>query len=161
VEGFVKTVNRIAEISIILGGITLVGAMLLMVSNIIYRFFGGVIPGTVELVGPLVSVTASFALSYTTLKKGHVVMDMIFRRFSKSTQLVVHGITSVISIGFFVILTWKSAELLKAKFLLDESTTWLKWPMFPFRSFWVLGLILLTLVILTDLLMTLTRRESK
>jgi TRAP-type C4-dicarboxylate transport system permease small subunit len=161
VEGFAKTVNRIAEISIILGGITLVGAMLLMVSNIIYRFFGGVIPGTVELVGPFVSVTASFALSYTTLKKSHVVMDMIFRRFSKSTQLVIHCITSILSLGFFMLLAWKSAELLRAKFLLDESTTWLKWPMFPFRSFWVLGLIILCLVILADLLMTLTRRESK
>jgi TRAP-type C4-dicarboxylate transport system permease small subunit len=161
VEGFAKAVNRIAGIGIILGGITLVGAMLLMVSNIIYRFFGGVIPGTVELVGPFVSVTASFALSYTTLKKGHVVMDMLFNRFSKNAKVVVRCITSAISLAFFILLAWKSAELLKTKFLLNEATTWLKWPMFPFRSFWVLGLILLSLVILADLLMTLTRRENK
>jgi hypothetical protein len=63
--------------------------MLLMVSNIIYRFFGGVIPGTVELVGPLVSVTASFALSYTSIKKGHVCNGHDLPPFSKPAQVVV------------------------------------------------------------------------
>jgi hypothetical protein len=72
-------------------------------------------------------------------------MDMIFRRFqSQPRWLSLYHFSYQYRI--FRNLNLKSAELLKTKFLLDEATTWLKFPMFPFRSFWVLGLVLLTLV---------------
>jgi len=161
VEWFAKVVSRITGISIVIGAAFLVGAMLLMASNIVYRFFGGAIPGTYELVGPFISVTAAFALGYTALKQGHVVMDMVFRRFPQRTQVVVQSFTSVLCLGFCALLTWKSAELMWQKLLLREETPWLKVPLFPFRGFWELGLILFCLVLLADLLTALRREGSK
>jgi TRAP-type C4-dicarboxylate transport system permease small subunit len=161
VERFTRVVSRITGVGIVIGAAFLVGAMLLMTANIAFRFFGGVVPGTYELVGPFISVTAAFALGYTALKQGHVVMDMVFRRLPQRTQVIVQSFTVVLSLGFCALLTWRSAELMVKKLLLREETSWLKVPLFPFRSFWELGLLLFCLVLLADLLTTLRRRASK
>lgn len=160
-DWFAKIVNRITGIFIVIGACFLIGAMLLMVGNIAYRFFGGAIPGTYELVGPLVSVTAALALGYTQLTKGHVVMDIVLNFLPQRIQIVLQHFSSVISLGFIILLAWRSVELMWQRLLLGEETIWLKVPLFPFRGFWVLGLIIFCLVLFAELLGALRVKASK
>jgi TRAP-type C4-dicarboxylate transport system permease small subunit len=159
---FAKVVHRIAGVGTVIGAGFLIGAMLLMVANIVYRFFGGVIAGTYELVGLFMVVTAAFALGYTALRQGHVVVKIVVSRFSKRTQAIIESFTSAIGLGLLALIVWESVWLTREKVLVGgEESAMLGVPFLPFRCAWMLGLFLFCLVLLIDLLKALSRVKSK
>lgn len=160
-EWFDKIVSRITGFGISIGIAFLLGAMLVMVANIAYRFFGGTIPGTYELVGPFVSVTGASALAFTALKQAHVVMDIVLHLLPDRIQKILKHFSSFICLCFCLILVWSSITLMLQKFRLGEETTLLKIPIFPFRGFWVLGLLFFCLVFFADLLKAFSNKGDK
>jgi TRAP-type C4-dicarboxylate transport system permease small subunit len=154
-------IQRIGKVGAAIGAGTLLAVMLLIVSNIIYRFFGGVIAGTYELIGPMVVVTAVFALVYTALTQSHIVIKILTDRLPDRIRIIVRSIIGLISLGLWGLIAWGSVGLMIQKATGGEATYLLHVPFLPFRIMWELGLILFCLVLLVDLIKSLSGVTSK
>jgi TRAP-type C4-dicarboxylate transport system permease small subunit len=143
------------------GSVFLIGIALLVVANIVYRFFGGVIAGTYELVALMIVVTVAFALGYAALKQGHIVVRIVLSRFSPRIQAILTVFTSVIGLGFWALIAWKSAEIMSERALAGEYTEMLGVPYLPFRCAWLFGLLFFCLVLLIDLFKALSQAVRK
>jgi TRAP-type C4-dicarboxylate transport system permease small subunit len=150
-------IRRIGGAGAAIGAISLLAVMLLIIANIVYRFFGGVIAGTYELIGPLVVVTAAFALVYTALYQGHINIKILTSRLPGRIQAVIESFTVSIGLGLWILIAWGSMKFMSEKATAGEATYLLNIPFFPFRLFWELGLILFCFVLLLDLFKALSQ----
>jgi TRAP-type C4-dicarboxylate transport system permease small subunit len=151
VRSFANCIHWIGGKGTVLSVGSLVGIMLLVVANIIARFFGTVIIGTIELVELMIVVTVAFALGYTAQRQSHVVVKVVVSRFSPRAQAILKVFTTALSIGVCAVIVWASAGIMYERALLGEETELLSVPSFPFRFIWVFGLILFCFVLLIDL----------
>jgi TRAP-type C4-dicarboxylate transport system permease small subunit len=153
--------RRIGGFGTAIGVGFLIGVVLLIVANIVYRFFGGVIAGTYELVELMVAVVAASALVYTVLEHGHVVINIIVSRLPQLIQAIVESITLAVGLGIWALVAWANVGLIREKALGGEATLLLNIPVLPFRLFWEFSLLLLCLMLLVYLLKALHRVISK
>ena len=158
---FANVIRRIGGIGTTVGAVFLIGVMLLIVANIVYRILGGVIAGTYELIGLLIVVTAAFAIVYAALERGHVAVNIIVSRLPQRPRAILESFTLVIGLGLWALIAWGSVRLISESVLVREKTVLLGVPFLPFRCFWELGLLLFCLVLLIDLVKVLSRMVNK
>jgi TRAP-type C4-dicarboxylate transport system permease small subunit len=91
------------------GAICLVGMMALTCADVVGRYFGHPIFGSVEIVGFMATLAVALALPYTHQEKGHIGVEILVRLFSAKTQSVIELITSFISLALFAVVTWRMA----------------------------------------------------
>ena len=63
--------------------------MLLVVGNVIFRFFGQPFDGSYEWVGFLMGAAIGLSLAYCAFQEGHVSIDLLAERFSGGVQQAV------------------------------------------------------------------------
>jgi TRAP-type C4-dicarboxylate transport system permease small subunit len=148
---FTKITERSVKVAAIVAGVFLLLNMLLIVANVLYRIDGGVIIGVYELVEITIGVAAALAISYTGLKKGHVVVDMLLSRLSERPQAIVNRVYSIISFGFLALIAWGGLNVTIERFISGEVSTYFQIPLWPFRSIWLIGLLLFIAVIFRDI----------
>jgi len=130
------------------GAAFLVAIMLMICANVIFRIFGGVIPGTYELVEIMVVIVAGFALSDTEIHHRQTNVDMVTIHLPKKIRLWLENVCNLISWVYWVVIGWASAGITIDKAAKGEATELLKISVIPFRVVWVVGLILICLVII-------------
>jgi TRAP-type C4-dicarboxylate transport system permease small subunit len=130
------------------GAVALAGTMMIIVANVIYRAFGGVIVGTYDLVEITIVIVAAFSIADTELHKRHTSVDAVTTHLSERAQFRMENGCNLISFCYWGIIAWGSAKLTIEKAQLGEVTELLKISIIPFRAFWVFGLILICLVII-------------
>jgi TRAP-type C4-dicarboxylate transport system permease small subunit len=159
-DRFVSIVNRITRVGTYLAGGVLVGVIALVVVSIITRRFGWAVPGSYELVELLMPVAVGFALGYTALMKGHVVVDIVMSRFSQRVQTIVEGFTSFIGMGIIAAIVWAGTKLVLERGFVEQ-TDELHVPFAPFRIIWLCGLSLFCLLLFINLVKVLSRRVKQ
>lgn len=157
---FPNIVRRISGIGTALGAASLVGMMILIVANIIYRLTGHVITGSYELSELLIVVTVAFALGYAALQKSHVEVKIVVSRFPQRWQAILEAFTSFLSMGTWAVIAWASSLILSERWLSEESEMLLV-PFLPFRLVLLFGLILISLVYLIYMFMALRKAVMK
>ena len=98
-------VDKLAQCAMI----CLVGMTLLTCVDVVGRFFGHPIFGSVELVGFMATLAVAMALPYTHQVKGHIGVEILVRVFSQKTQTLIELITNVLSLMLFGLATWRIA----------------------------------------------------
>jgi TRAP-type C4-dicarboxylate transport system permease small subunit len=159
-EYFANIVRRITGIGVALGAAFLVGMMVLIVANIIYRLTGHVITGSYELSELLIVVTVAFALGYAALQKSHVVVKILVSRFPQRWQAILEALISFLSMGTWAVIAWASSLIFIERWLTEESEMLLI-PFLPFRMVLLFGLILIALVYLIYMVMALRKAVMK
>ncbi len=109
----------------------LVAMMVLTLADVVLRGFGRPIPGTYELVGILGAIIIGFSMPYTTMAKGHVIMDFLTESLSGSAQTALHVLTRILAIAFFIIAGWNLCALGNSYSRAGEVTLTLKLPLSP------------------------------
>ncbi|NMA23794.1 MAG: TRAP transporter small permease [Spirochaetales bacterium] len=125
-----------------------------------YRFLGGVIAGTYELVELMIVVSGAFSLGYTALKRGHITIGIIVSRVPQRIRIILERVTSAISLCLWTIMAWATFSIIHERWLREQSQL-LQISYFPFRFALLLGLILFCIVILIDLFLAPHKEESK
>lgn len=125
--------------------------MLLTCADVILRFFRHPIPGTYELVGLMGTVAASFALAYTTVKKGHIAVEFLTRRMPEKAQSVVAAGGEFVSVLLFGIITWQSTVYALDLRRTGEVSLTIEMPVYPFVFSIAIGCCLACLVLARDL----------
>lgn len=141
--------HRISRVGGFLGGVFLIAAMLLLISNIVGRFTNTVIPGSYELFEMLMVVPISFALFYAALKKYHVIVELIVSRFPTRFAAVAQMAASLLSFAIWLLITWASIQIAFENGL-REITEVLEIPYLPFRIVWIFFILLFCLTCLLD-----------
>ena len=122
--------------------------MVLTVANVILRdFFDKPIMGTPELSEFMMVLVIFLALAWCAITRKHVKVELIVNRFSPRIQAILNGITLLLTLGVFVIITWQSAL---ESMVVYDTTSLLRIPHTPF--YWImtfgLGLFCLSIIVL-------------
>jgi TRAP-type C4-dicarboxylate transport system permease small subunit len=147
VDLFEKLIHRSVGLGTNTGAAFLIAIMFIICSNVVFRIFGDVIPGTYELVEIMVVIVAGFALSDTEIHHRQTNVDMVTILLPKRIKLWIENACNLISWVYWAVIAWASASLMIDKAAKGEATDLLKISVIPFRVIWVVGLILICLVI--------------
>ncbi len=141
----------------VVAGIAIILMMLLSVSDVVLRLFGKPIPGAYEVVGFLGTVVVSFALGFTSLEKGHIAVELIFRRLPQRVQLAIEAFTNFISSLIFGLIAYQAfiyaLDIRKS----GEVSSTLQMPIYPFIFGMALGFGLLCFILIADFIKSLKR----
>ena len=143
-----KTVYFLSRIAGYLATGVLGLLMVLTVANVILRdFFDKPIMGTPELSEFMMVLVIFLALAWCAITRKHVKVELIVNRFSPRIQAILNGITLLLTLGVFVIITWQSAL---ESMVVYDTTSLLRIPHTPF--YWImtfgLGLFCLSIIVL-------------
>lgn len=145
-----KGFNVIACVAIII-------MMLLSVADVVLRVFGKPIPGAYELVGFLGTIVVSFALGFTSLEKGHIAVELLFRKLPQRTQLAIETFTNIVSFLIFGLIAYQAfiyaLDIRKS----GEVSPTLQMPIYPFIFGIALGSGLLCLILIADSIKSMKR----
>jgi TRAP-type C4-dicarboxylate transport system permease small subunit len=108
------------------------GIVFLTTTDIVCRyFFNHPVTGTYDLVGLMGAVVASFSMPYTLLEKGHVSVEILMQRLSRTKQLIIDTVMHFVSILLFLALTWQCLLLAQDMAAAGEVTPTLLLPFYP------------------------------
>ncbi len=147
----VEFFSRIVKVLAGIGVVCLLAVMLVFVGNVIFRAFGRPILGTYEVVKFFMVPVIAFAIGYTALMRGHVVVEVVIARFQKRARTIFAAVTTLFSLAIWALITWKSTEFAIKKWGRGEITEQLAIPIPFFRMIWAFGLLLLVLVLCVEM----------
>ncbi|MBW2598583.1 MAG: TRAP transporter small permease [Deltaproteobacteria bacterium] len=137
------------------------GAILIMMAltcaDVVLRLFRHPIPGTYEIVGLMGTVGVSFALAYTTAKKGHIAVEFLTSRMPKKAQAIVAAAGELFSVLLFGIIVWQSALYALDLKRTGEVSLTIEMPVYPFVFSITIGCLLVCLILAADLYKSLKR----
>ncbi|MBW2630380.1 MAG: TRAP transporter small permease [Deltaproteobacteria bacterium] len=131
--------------------------MLLTCADVMLRLFRHPIPGTYEVVGLMGTVGVSFALAYTTAKKGHIMVEFLTNRMPKNVQFIVAAAGEFFSALLFGIIAWQSALYALDLKRTGEVSLTIEMPIYPFVFSITIGCFLVFLILATDFYKSLKR----
>ena len=111
--------------------LALIFMMFLTCGDIILRLFRHPIPGTYEIVGFLGALIVGFALSHTTIQKGHVAVELLVDRFSEPVQRGFFLVTQCLNLVLFIFITFELFRYAGDMKRAGEVSLTLKIPYFP------------------------------
>ncbi len=96
--GILRFVSRILNI---IAGISVTVMMLLTVADVLLRAGGHPIIGTYEIVALLLAVVIGFGIPQVSLDRGHVYMEFLLQKLSKSGKNVMNTLTRIFCLILF------------------------------------------------------------
>lgn len=104
---FFKCVAGARSLLKIAGAVTLTGMMLLTCADVVGRYLGKPIFGSVEIVGFFATLTVALALPYAHAMKSHIGVEILVQKLAPRTQALIELSTNTVALLFFAIVTWR------------------------------------------------------
>jgi len=102
-----KALDKFSGYLKFIGAVAITAMMLLVVVDVVGRFFKYPIFGSVELVSFLATIIVAAALPYTYKVEGHVGVEILVRLLSKKAQLIIDLFTRTLTLFLFCIVSWQ------------------------------------------------------
>ncbi|HOE17309.1 MAG TPA: TRAP transporter small permease [Syntrophorhabdaceae bacterium] len=125
--------------------------VVITVTEFIFRSFGRPIQGVYDIVGLIQVILVCFAMPYCTLQKGHIRVDMFMDRLPKRMQVVIDGVISLLSMGFFLLVAWQLAVLGNSFQKTGDVSMTVYIPFYPFVYIIALTCFFMALLIVSDI----------
>jgi TRAP-type C4-dicarboxylate transport system permease small subunit len=123
--------RKICRSLLLISGLTLAFMLLFTLTDVVMRAFGKPIVGDFEIISFLGAVVVGFAIPYTTLLKGHIIVDFLIEKLPKNVSDGMQVATRIIGIALFLWISWNfvdmSLDLIKSK----EVTPVFRLPYYP------------------------------
>ena len=148
---FSKSIKWISDKMKIVGAGCLVGMTLLTCVDVVGRFFRHPIFGSVEIVGYMATMAVAMALPYTHKIDGHVGVELLVRLFSARTQTIIDICTRFLSLGLFMLVTWRMTLYAHTMKNSGEVSMNLELPEYVIIYVVAFCLLIFTLVIIQDI----------
>jgi TRAP-type C4-dicarboxylate transport system permease small subunit len=156
-----RFVARLSDKMNWLGAAVLVFMMLLTVADVIGRLFKSPIPGTFEIVGFTGAAVIAFALPYTSVEKGHIVVDILVERLPWLARVVINAVNALVSMALFGVISWQCVEFAQGMKKSNEVSLTLQMPVYPFVYGIAAGCALLSLVLFIEFIRQLKGAEAE
>jgi TRAP-type C4-dicarboxylate transport system permease small subunit len=129
---FMKAVLKTSKFLYVISGCNLVIMMLLTVSEVILRKTGISVTGAFELVTFASSIVVSFAIPYTTWRRGHVYMEFIMDRMPEQIRKIANVSTRIIGIALCALAAYYLVDVGIDVYGTGEHSPTLRLPLYPF-----------------------------
>jgi len=126
--------------------------MLLIVTNVIMRFFGSPIRGTLEFVEFLTATVIGLALANCGAKGGHIFVTFLYERFGKAVRLINDIIIDLAVIGFLVLCSYRLFLYGSRMQELGQVSLTTMTPYYPFVYAIALGFLVYSLIVVGDII---------
>ncbi len=93
------------------GGAILVSLMLLTVFDVSLRAIGRPMSGNYDIVALGGALVIGFSIPYTTMKKGHIIVDVLIQSLSERGRTILNVCTRVICLGVCLMIGWHLIRL--------------------------------------------------
>jgi TRAP-type C4-dicarboxylate transport system permease small subunit len=143
-----------------IGAACLVGMMSLTCVDVVGRFFGHPVFGSVELVSFMATLSVAMALPYTHKVGGHVGVEIIVRLVSERKQAVIAICTGILSLVLFSIVTWRMVTYARTMQLSGEVSLNLELPQHYIIYATGFCFFVFTLIILQELILNIRKLKS-
>jgi len=145
-----------------IGGIALLALTGIACANMVMRPLGTPLTGAYELVGFLGALAVALPLGYTQIARSHISVDILATRYSKRTTRFINGISSLLSMIFFILVGWQTAKYATLIWRRGETSETLRIIYHPFVFVVSICCFLLAWVLLVDFLkfLALKKRAS-
>lgn len=155
--GFIRSIRWLSRILNWVAGGSLVGMMGITSADIVMRLFRRPILGTYDIVEFLGAMVVAFAMAQTTIKQGHVSVQVVVVRFSPRVQKFVYLTTHLLSIALFALLAWECVRYGNDLQASGEVSMTLQLPFLPLLYGIAMSAAMVCLVLVADILLVLTR----
>lgn len=141
-----RLLTRLNVIAGLAGAFIIFGLMIYnSYATISRRFFHAAVPGVTEISSTLLPVMAFLAMAWDLEIGRHINIDLIVKRFSTQTQLVIRFVTALFILAFSVVAVWKGTQLAFDKLHDLLEAPGMQIPIFPFYAMVPIGGLLLLL----------------
>jgi TRAP-type C4-dicarboxylate transport system permease small subunit len=143
------------------GAACLVGMMFLTCADVVGRFFGHPIFGSVEIVAFMAATSVAMALPYTHQARGHIGVEIVFRLLPGRAQRIVEAITNLLALVLFALVTWRMALYARTIKASGEVSMNLELPVYLIIAVVAFSFLVFTLVILQDIVQALKQTDDE
>jgi TRAP-type C4-dicarboxylate transport system permease small subunit len=154
VQKFMKAVLTADYALFAVGGLGLGVMMLVTLTDVVMRYMGKPIFGSMEIVCFTSAVVIGFAIPYTSWTKGHIIVDFLMEKLSPGTVRILRIITRCMGIALFLFAAYNfvsyGLDLIKSK----EVSPGFRIPYYPITFGLAVSCFLQALTLLCDLVKT-------
>lgn len=129
--------ERLVNLIAYAGGLALVGLLVLIVGNVIFRLTGRIIPGSYELAELIIPIIAGAAVLCATLSGSHVAIDLVVDRFPDAPRRRIAIAMALAGALYWCVVAWAGALVAFRNTGLGEYTEVLGISVAPLRWMWV------------------------
>ncbi len=129
--------ERLVNLIAYAGGLALVGLLVLIVGNVLFRLTGRIIPGSYELAELIIPIIASAAVLCATLSGSHVAIDFVVDRFPHASRRRIAIAMALAGALYWCVVAWAGALVALRNTRLGEYTEVLGLSVAPLRWMWV------------------------
>jgi len=161
IESGLHLVNRIM---VYIAAVALFGMMMITVVDITGRYvFSKPISGAWELVSFTLVGASAFALGYCQIRKGHIRVDFLLKRFPGKMQEALTILANFLGLAAFSVMCWRVVLYMQYYLSITKgnATDTLHIPLYPFVLVLAIGTGMLALVLLFDLAHSITEVTRK
>ena len=158
--GFWKALQGVTEAMKAVGAACLVGMMFLTCADVVGRFFGHPIFGSVEIVAFMAATSVAMALPYTHKVRGHIGVEIVFRLLPERGRRIVEVVTNVLALGLFALVTWRMSLYAGTMKSSGEVSMNLELPVYLLIALVAFSFFVFTLVILQDIVQILKNTDD-
>jgi len=106
IEIYGKGVRILVYLLGIISAIALLFIVIIVMADVIGRFLGSGIRGSMDYVRLASAVVLGGALPYTTAVKGHIAIEFLFRRISKVQKVIIDTISRLMMLTLFILIIY-------------------------------------------------------
>lgn len=106
--------GAVFRLTALFGMLALFCAGAVTVTDIVLRFFGGAVPGVVDLVQLFILSAAFAAIPFAFFRDGHVSVDLLTQAFPPRVQALLSLATALLALalmGLVLLYGWRSAQM--------------------------------------------------
>lgn len=138
----------------LVAGLGLAFMMLVTLVDVVMRYMGRPVFGSMELVCFASAVVIGFSIPYTSWNKGHIIVDFFLEKLSPKSGKILRVITRCLGIGLFLFAAYNfvqyGLDLVKS----GEVTPGFRIPYYPITFGLAVSCLLQSLTLVCDLLRT-------
>lgn len=114
------------------------------------NFFATPLSWAIEGSGLFLIAAIFLAVPRVELDRGHILLDILYARYSKKAQLICDMLTRSLCFLWMLAATIRSSIEIRTSYLMQESGTDFRAPFWPMRVIMTLGFLILALALLSN-----------
>jgi TRAP-type transport system small permease protein len=152
----------LARTTRVMSGIGAIAVLLMMMFNIaditFRAFLRSSLRGTHEIVDFMMILVVFLAIPYVQHKKTNISISLLTDRFPRKTKAITESVMCILSLAIIGTMTWAAFGHFRRLWETGKDTEVLNLPVAPFQFILAFGLLVLCIVIISELLHTVSGR---
>jgi len=143
--------DRLYQIAALLAGFCIVAMAVLILGQIIGRWFGVIVPSTEDFSGYLLAAASFLALPYTLRSAGHIRVNLLVSQLRGAKRKAMEALVLLLGLLFSGFAAYSSIQLVVESWRFgDISQGYISVPLWIPQTPMALGLVILTIALLDE-----------